>query len=479
MRLPCLLLAALLGSSVFAHADEQLVERFDGHASLTTADFTVPDGWEIRWRSNQVLSLGVIRRDNTVVAGTTGRNIGSLFLPQGGVFRIRVKGEDSIPWDVAVFALDKSAPRDGTASDFYAPTDGPAFKPIASLPEGNAAPEATAPATHVPLALPSIPTRLNAEQLHCLVAIKGDRAQGTGFFVKISGIKFIVTTQDLIADNPNWEILTAAGAVVKVTRIEGATDRNVVLLSVKDFGYDALDLADPGAIQAGDAVLTDSVDGTLPSLAGVTAIGPRRIEINFVHALQGCPVVLARSGQVVGMIATEPTIAEVDHFSDENFHYRSAAVEGSKTTFGLRLDNIPAREPYEPAKLQAQTQFLDSFHHHSRTLDAYLNGTGDADDARLWQSDDKIKSAHATFLQDSAGGDSGQRSDALRALLFELGLVADADLEQAEQPSNFYNYPRLRAKNEAAYREALKSELDAFSNNVSGMNGVIARNTSN
>jgi hypothetical protein len=478
MRVFCLLLAAWLMLGVRAHADEQLVERFDGHDSLTTADFTVPSGWEIRWHSSQVLSLGVIRLDHTVVAGMTGRNIGSLYLPQGGTFRIRVKGEDPIPWDVAVYALDKNATAgDETASDYYAPTPGPDFQPLVSKPETNAPPDTPpAPADVTPPAPPPLPTQLNVEQMRCMVVIKGDRTQGTGFFVKLGGDKLIVTTQQLISNNPNWKVFASNGNAVKVTKIEGATDRDVALLSVKDFGYRALEMADPGSVQPGDAALTGSSDGTLFPSTGVISFGPKRIEIDQLQALPGCPVVLAKSGRVVGMVAAAPQVNAADHFAEENFDERDAAAAGSMATFGLRVDNIASRETYDLVKLQAQTTFLDAFHQHSRTLDAYLNGAGNPTDLHLWRTDDKIKSANESFVQNVAGGDSGGRNDALHALLFELGLAAEADLEQAQLPSNFYGFPGLRAKEETAYRLGLKNQLDAYSNSFGAFNGVVMRN---
>jgi hypothetical protein len=479
MRIPCLMLAAWLALGLHARADEQLVQRFDGHNSLTTADFTVPDGWEIRWRSDQVLSLGVIRRDNTVVAGMTGRNVGSLYLPQGGSFRIRVKGEDPISWDVAVYALDKAGPSgDEAASDYYAPTPGPAFQPLVSVPDTNAPPAAppAAAVAPVPPAPPPIPTELTDDQLRCIVTIKGDRAQGTGFFVKLGGQKVIVTAQQLIANNPNWQVFASNGNSVQVTTIDGATDRDVALLGVKDFGYGTLPTGDLGVLRAGDAVLTGSTDGSLDSGAAVAAVGPQRIEIDELHAPPGSPVVLARTGQVVGVVSTAPQLTAVDSFTEQNFHERDLAVKHSRTTFGLRFDNLPGREAYDLRRLDTQTQFLDAFHQRSRTLDAYLNGTGRAADAHLWQSDDKIKAANANFLQSVTGGDSDERLDALHALLFELGLAADADLDQAQLSSNFYSFPARRAKDETAYRQALKNELDAYNANVSNLNGVVTRN---
>jgi hypothetical protein len=475
MRVLCLLLAAALTLGAEARADEQQVERFDGHNSLTTADFTVPAGWEIRWRSDQVLSLGVIRLDNSVMAGTTGRNIGSLYLPEGGTFRIRVKGEDPIAWDVAVYALDRNPPAgQQAASDYYTPTQGPAFHPVATASGTNAPP--TAPAPPSPPAPPALPTKLSAEQVGCLVMIKGDRRQGTGFFIKLGGEKLIATTQLLVAGNPNWKVFSSNGNAVQVTKIEGATDRDVALLSVKDFGYHALDLANPASVQSGDAVLTGSGDGTLFPATAVTAFGSKRIELDHLKALAGSPLVLAKSGQVVGIVATAPQVTVADHFTDQNFDQRNDAAADSMATFGLRLDDLAGRETYDLVKLQAQTTFLDTFHHFSRTLDAYLNGTGEPADLHLWRSDDQLKTANENFLQSAAGGDTGARRDALHALLFELGLAAANNLDQAQLPSNFYSFPGLRAKDETTYRLALKNQLDAYDNNLGALNGVVNRN---
>ena len=475
MRIPCLLLGAWLLLGALAHADDQLVQRFDGHNSLTTADFTVPDGWEIRWHSNQVLSLGVIRRDNTVVAGTTGRNIGSLYMPQGGTFRIRVKGEDPIVWDVAVYALDKTAPPDDTASDYYFPTDGPAFKPIADVPVTNPPPVAPEVVPVLPPAPPPLPTQLSADQLHCMVVIKGDRTQGTGFFIKLGGEKVIMTAQQVIANNPNWKVLSSNGVVVQVTKIDGATDRDVATLSVKDFGFPALEPGDSSAVLVGDTVLTGASDGSIFPAAAVTAVTPQRIDIDQLHALPGCPVVLARTGQVVGVVSSAPQVTNLDHFTEQRFDERDSASARSTAAFALRFDDLPGREPLDVVRLRTQALFLDAFHEQSRMLDAYLNGVGSRD-RHLWQDDDKLKSAQEEYKQRAADGDPGERTDALHGLLFELGLETDVDLDQAQQPSNFYSFPGQRAKQEVAYRQALKGQLDYYNSDVSRFSFTAIRN---
>ena len=114
-------MAGWLAASALAWADEQMIEEYDGHNSLTTSDFRCPTGWEIRWTSEQVLSIGVIELDHTVIAGTTGHDIGSLFVPQGGHYRLVVQGADPIPWDIKVYALGPVVPPDDSRRDHLLP----------------------------------------------------------------------------------------------------------------------------------------------------------------------------------------------------------------------------------------------------------------------------------------------------------------------------------------------------------------------
>jgi hypothetical protein len=480
MRLLSLLVVAWLAAGAPGRADDEPIKRFDGHSSLTTADFTVPDGWEIRWRSDQVLSVGVIRLDNTVIAGTTGRNVGSLYLPQGGTYRIRVKGDDPIPWDVAVYAVSASSPPStaDNASDYYSPTEGPVYKP---------APAGTAGAPSVPVvaptpvvapspAPPALPAELSKQQLAAVVTIKGDHAQGAGFFMKTAGGTVLVTAQQLVSDNPNWQAFTSTGNPVQVTKIEAATDRDVVMLAVKDFGYTALEPGRPEMMKAGDSILTADANGQPLPAVTVTNIGPRRLDIDELRPVPGGPLVLASTGKVVGVVDVRPQVKSSANFQQENFDERDATVAGSVEPFGLRLDNVPVWETCDAARLQLQAQFLASFRQRTRSLDAYLNGTGDERDVKLWKSDDKMKSANDTFVQDTSGNDPNERTEALHALLFELGVVGDADFDQIQQPGNFYSFELLRAKDEIAYRQALKTQLDAYGSDATGFNTVASRN---
>ena len=62
--------------------------------------------------------------------------------------------------------------------------------------------------------------------------------------------------------------------------------------------------------------------------------------------------------------------------------------------------------------------------------------------------------------------------DATRVLYSEFGDIANLDLATVEAPSNFYGFDQQRAKDEAAYRKALKTELDSIGNDVSRMGSL-------
>ncbi len=448
------------------------IKRFDGRATLTTADFTVPDGWELRWHSDQILSIGIIRLDDTVVAGTSGRTVGSLFIPQGGSYRLRVKTTDPVPWDIAIYAI-KTAPNDDSA---YMPTVGPAFKPVVdTAPPPPPPPVVVAPKPAPPVA-PPLPTELSAEQKGAIVTIKGDRLQGEGFFMKHGNDTVLVTTQRLIADNPHWRALSANGGPVQVTGIQGATDRDVALLSVKDFGYTALPEGDPMKVQAGDRLLAAGrLEQIVPPFA-VTSVDTGHIATDGLLPLEGSPLVLAATGQVVGLITIGPRMLRTDNFSRGNFTARDAEIRASVLPAVERFDNVSSWEACQPVQLQTEAHFISAFRENSRQIDAYLNGGGDLRSCNLWRRYDKIKAANAQFLQETPDGNAGQRTQSLHALLFELGVVCDTDMDEIGRPSNFYGFQRIQAQNELAYRTALKAEVDQFEDDTSHFDSVVRHN---
>jgi hypothetical protein len=476
-RLLLVLIAGWLVAGVAARADEQMIEEYDGHNSLTTSDFLVPNGWEIRWTSEQVLSVGVIELDNTVIAGATGHDMGSLFVPQGGHYRLVVRGADPIPWDIKIYALGPVMPPDDAAEiTNYQPTPGPDYKPPPKLPVVAPMPVvATPPAVPVAPAPPSVPTELSADQRLTIATVKGDRTQGAGFFLKTGTGTVVITRLGLLSNNPNLEIDTASGTKVTITQIRGASDRDVAMISVKDFGYPGLEPGDPIAVQPGDSVLTVGENNAPYPSKGVVSVGPERIGLDHFHALAGAPVVEAKTGKVVGVVSTVVPAFSGDNFTDQSFADREDERSEANAPVALRFDNVPGWETYTWDRLQNQTMFLAIFHQQTRALDSYLNGNND-EGSKLWQSDDKIKSANQSFLQDTVGGNASQRVEALHALLFELGVIADTDMDQIALPGNFSLFEGKRAQSEMAYRQALKAQIESYGDNVSHFNSVVIRN---
>jgi len=73
-----------------ARADDNVVQEFSGSGSTTTALFKVKDRWEVRWNARQVVSVAVMSADGTIVAGAAGVLRGSLFVPLGGQYYLKI-----------------------------------------------------------------------------------------------------------------------------------------------------------------------------------------------------------------------------------------------------------------------------------------------------------------------------------------------------------------------------------------------------
>jgi hypothetical protein len=155
--------------------------------------------------------------------------------------------------------------------------------------------------------------------------------------------------------------------------------------------------------------------------------------------------------------------------------------------FGLRLDTVSAWVPIDSRRFQIETAFLDQFHEQSRRLDAYVNARTNNQPtypprgfyrrdnpviSSIYLSDEKIMRANANFTQQASGGDTAQRAEALRGLLFDLQCVADLNMDQIQDPANFYSFDQERARDELAYRKALKDELDAIAGDPDRLNNL-------
>ena len=128
-------------------------------------------------------------------------------------------------------------------------------------------------------------------------------------------------------------------------------------------------------------------------------------------------------------------------------------------------------------RFENETQFLRQFHERSMCLDSYLNtGINDTSDwGTYYAKDDKIKETNEAIATMDEGSDSGARIDTARNLVFSLGGIADSDMEQIQQPSNFYSFDATRARDEIAYRQWLKREIDQMGDNVERLGGLARR----
>jgi S1-C subfamily serine protease len=365
--------------------------------------------------------------------------------------------------------------------------------PVAStLPvTGTPVVGATSAAPSAPASAAPAPTKLNGDQMsRAVVVIKGDNAEGTGFLVKTADGPVVVTNLHVLANNPNIKILTYNGVPITPTGLKGAPDRDLAMLTIQDGAYTYLPLAtDIGnTAKVGDEVITpgnsQGGDVVLSTKGRLLALGPDRVEFDnpIYHGNSGGPVFHTASGTVLGVV-TEAMKVDVSNDLDKtSFQSRNSAIASSMRYFGLRLDTVAKWETYDPKRFQNETAFLDQFNKQSRCLDSYLNppkqpgnnmggqsanpSSTNGADAKLYLTDEKIMAAHHSFRQQLAGADTAGQIDALRQLGFGLDSIADKNMEAIRNMDNFYTFDQQRARDELAYRKALKTEIQEFSNDV-------------
>ena len=327
--------------------------------------------------------------------------------------------------------------------------------------------------------------KLSPEQQRSIVLITGDHGEGTGFLVKTANGPAVMTNIHVISDNPNLKITASSGALIPFLSFKGATDRDMVMIAIKDNNYTYLPLAAncDQTVQTGDEVVTpgNSEGGEVMLNTGgkVLGIGPKRIEFDnpIYHGNSGGPVLHTKSGSVIGIVTEAVKIDVSDGIDQASFQNRNSAIAGATRYFGLRVDNVPSWEPYDWDRLQNETAFLERFDKRNRCLDCYLNAPDDDKPGdRLYLEDDKIAKANQAYFDQSNGGDSSQRMDALREWRSDMEDLAATDMDLMQNTSGFYAFDRQRATDEIAYRKALKSELDTIGDNVSRIAGLSRKN---
>ncbi len=371
-----------------------------------------------------------------------------------------------------------------------------AAAPAPSIPASTVTPVTAANA-----AAPAVPAQASAgtltpQQVNTLISnsvvmVKGDRAEGTGFLVQTANGPSVITNLHVLAANPNVKIMAPNGTVITPTGFNGAADRDLALFTIRDAGYTYLPLAtNLNSIQTGDEVITpgNSEGGNvvLNTKGKVLAIGPDRVEIDnpIYHGNSGGPVFDTKSGTVIGVVTEAMKVDVGDDLDKASFASRNSAISGSMRYFALRLDTVQTWEAYDQASFLNQTTFLDQFHEQSLRLDSYLNppktpnaATADSDnDSKLYLSDERIVKARDDFASHVDNSDTSSKIDLLRQLAFDLDAIADRDVVNVQNMSNFYSYEQQEARDEMSYRKALKAEIDSFSDDISRIGSLVRKN---
>jgi S1-C subfamily serine protease len=511
-----LLLVLFLGFGVgIAHGDgdAHIVQKFDGtDINTSTATFTVQDKWEVLWFSPRPVDITLLAADGTVITGVHGVFKGSFYQPKGGTYYLQLNSihpEMKAPWHLIVAEVASGTNVNGPDAGMLATNPGnPNYTPPTSVltpgqvgqstSDNSGAPSnsfgqrpntqsnvvVTPPA---PPATPATVVKLTEDQARAVVLIKGDKAEGTGFLIKTMDGPAVVTNIHVIANNPNLKITTNTGAFVKVLSEKGADDRDLAMLSVQDDNYSYLTMAPDisKVVQPGDDVVTpgNSQGGEVMLNTGgkVLGIGPERIEIDnpIYHGNSGGPVFHTKSSTVLGVVTEAMRVDMSNDLDKASFASRNSAISGSMRYFALRLDTVSAWIPIDSRRFQIETTFLDQFQDQSRRLDAYLNSSnknqsentsgGDNngnDESKIYLNDEKIMKANDNYSERASGADTAQRLDSLKGLLFDLQCVADVNVDQIQNTDNFYSFDRERARDEMAYRKALRAELDSIGNNI-------------
>lgn len=490
-----ILLLFLFAFAIFtARADENVVQEFSGSGSTTTALFKVSGKWQVRWNARQVVSVAVMAQDGTIVAGAAGVLRGSLFVPVGGQYYLKVSDgtvapaattpppadtnaapespapppADSVSWHLTVVELGPTVPAGQELT---------VYTPYFIVPDSVVAPAVAAP-----------PPTLSDKQLHCLVTIKGDNATGGGFLMQMPAGTFVVTTLHLLAANPNLKIVTNAGAPVTITGFRGAPDRDLAIITVSDPKEGIPLFSDPAGIKSGDQVIVPAFnrrDVTLLGRVG-SVVGVEPVQLNLDVRLgsnaEGAPVILVKGGAVAAMICNMKRSDLSESIAQAWSGNPAPGASGALHYSALRLTDIKTWENYDTARFQAESAVLKQFHTDTRCIDSYLNSRRfrSVEEAESnphpigsdYLNNGKLKDAIDTYKHFSIGADQNQRLSAAKELLFDLIGIADTDVSTLKGFTTPYTFNRRWAQEELAYRKALRKQLDDLGDNIASFDKI-------
>ncbi len=509
-----------------AEADETVVQEFSGSGSTTTGLVKVPDRWEVRWNARQVVSVAVMSSDGTIVAGAAGVLRGSLFVPMGGQYYFKIS-DGSMPPPVigklSPAASTNAAPNIGTNAAPVISTNAPPVVSPSSATNSTSPPAPEPAATwHIqivelgtsvssnqtlsvytpffmvpdsvvtPVEQPSVipPPVLTDDQILSVVTIKGDNAQGTGFLMRTSEGTFVVTHLQLLAANPNIQVVTNSGTTIKTLSLKGAIDRDLALIAVKGDHLNCLPLAtNPShGFEVDDEVIIPAIGEQTDVLSGkpgkVIGEGPERVDFDnpMGPGSSGAPVIHVKDGKVIALVTAVKRVDVSDDIAQAWPANPPPGSAGIIPFFGMRLTGIQGWQTYDMSRFLAESLFLKQFHEDTRCLDSFLNGrrhrgrsNGDGNgppDNQYFANNLKLRAASDAYKKLANGADQGQRIEAASELLSDLQTVADTDYAALQGRDDFYAYDLAWAKEEVAYRTAIKKELDGLSDNIGRLDNI-------
>jgi hypothetical protein len=315
---------------------------------------------------------------------------------------------------------------------------------------------------------------LSSSQMKAIVLIKGDVGQGTGFLTHTADGPVVITNLHVVAGNPNLRITTLSGTEIRRISMKGASDRDLAMFTIEDAGYSYLDLAanvDSSASVGDSAIIPGNSEGggtVLATKGKIVGIGPQKIEFSnpIYHGNSGSPVILL--GGVVAVATEATTVNPTDAIDSASLANPDSAIQGSVRYFGVRIDNVPVWQNYNEAQYLNESTFLNNFHATSLALYALLTRQS----PNLYLSNEKIRTIIETFKNSVQTNDGGSRAWAVQQAVWQLGNVADDGVDALQNPGSFYGFDQVRAREELALREQLRSAIQRNSNRLSEVLGV-------
>ncbi|WP_309398157.1 S1 family peptidase [Cerasicoccus maritimus] len=296
---------------------------------------------------------------------------------------------------------------------------------------------------------------LTPEELAAIVIIEGDQNISSGFFCKIRGREFIITSLQALTEQSQLRIRTSDGTPVKTKEIYAAFGHDIAMISVDESlaSLVADELVDDDTSVGQQVVIPGNKlgGGVITQVQGeVTAIAPDRISLkaDFVPGNTGSPVINLKTGEVIAV---------------------AAKVEDGKQTewFGYRIDNVSQWEQLSWYKWQRQFELVSKFSDDSLAIYHYLSNNN------AFYNNRELRSLYDDYLETVS--DKKQSADYYerQTRLFVQHMInfANRELEDVKK-TQFYDYfmttanPKQNIAENVKYRELLIDRLsDILDNN--------------